>query len=111
MDDLALDSAAAALDGGRAPIPPEILLVCLAEDHERIASGLNDLVVRRLLAVGLDLQTALGLIGDHPAASNICHAAGELDQAIRDIRNTIVEPRRRATHPGGKAPEGISHAG
>jgi hypothetical protein len=101
MDDLALYpaySAVAALDGGHAPLPPVILLVCLTEDHERIAMGLNDIVIRRLFAAGLDLQTALGLIGDHPAASNLCHAIDELDQAIRDIRNTVFEP------PGGEQP-------
>jgi hypothetical protein len=103
LDDLALYSPAAALDGGRAPIPPEILLVYLTEDHERIAMGLNDIVVRRLFAAGLDLQTALGLIGDHPAASKICHAVDELDQATRDIRNTIFEPPAARNQPGQKA--------
>jgi len=58
-----------------------------AEDRERIAVALNDVVVRRLLTAGLDLQAARGLVGDHPASGKICHAVDELDQAIRDIRN------------------------
>jgi signal transduction histidine kinase len=60
-----------------------------AEDHDRIARGLNDVVVRRIFAAGLDLHAALGLIGDHRAAGKIYHAIGELDHAIRDIRDTI----------------------
>lgn len=59
------------------------------EDHDRIARGLNDIVVHRLFAAGLDLHAALGLIGDHRGADEIHHAIGELDQAIRDLRDTI----------------------
>jgi hypothetical protein len=56
------------------------------EDRERITRGLNDVVVRRLLTAGQDLQAALGLLGDHPASGKVRHAADEMDQAIRDIR-------------------------
>lgn len=75
-----------ALEGGSATGLAEIILG-LAEYHERIALGLNDVVVHPLFTAGLDLQAALGLIGDHPASSKICHAVDGLDQAIRDIRN------------------------
>jgi hypothetical protein len=37
----------------------------LTEDHDRIAQRMNDVVVRRIFAAGLDLQAGLGLIGDH----------------------------------------------
>jgi signal transduction histidine kinase len=57
-----------------------------AEDHTRIAQDLNDLVVCRIFAAGLDLHAALELIGDHRGASQICRAIGELDNVIRDIR-------------------------
>ena len=40
---------------------------------------MNDAVVHRIFAAGLDLQ----------GASKISHAIDELDQAIRDIRDTI----------------------
>ena len=49
-------------------------------------------MARPLFTAGLDLQAALGLIGDHPASSKICHAVDELDRAIRniqDIRDTL----------------------
>lgn len=83
-----------ALEGGSATGPAEVTLD-LAEDHERIALGLNDVVVRPLCTARLDLQAALGLIGDHPASSKICHAVDELDRVIRDIQNirdTILDP-------------------
>jgi len=69
-----------------------------AEDRERIAVALNDVVVRRLFTAGLDLQAALGLMGDHSATGKICHAVDELDQAIRDIRDAIFD------HPAGQWP-------
>ncbi len=87
-----------ALEGGSATGPAEVIL---ADDHERIALGLNDVVARPLFIAGLDLQAALGLIGDHPASSKICHAVDELNQAIqaiRDIRDTILD------HPAGQRP-------
>ena len=67
------------------------LIRYLTEDHDRIAQRMNDVVVRRIFAAGLDLQTALALIGDHHGASKIYHALDELDQAIRDIRDTIFD--------------------
>ena len=54
-----------------------------AEPAPGDAADLNDIVVRRLLAAGLHLQGALGLLGDHPASVKICPATDELDQAIR----------------------------
>jgi hypothetical protein len=78
----------------------------LSEDHDRIAQDMTNVVVRRIVAAGLDLHAALGLIGDHRGASKIYHAIDELDHAIRDIRDTIFDrtphdprsfPRRRET--------------
>jgi signal transduction histidine kinase len=71
----------------------------LTEDHDRIARGLNDLVVYRLFAAGLDLEAALGLIGDHRGAGKIHHAISELDQAIRDLRDTIYGCKSAAAAP------------
>jgi hypothetical protein len=61
----------------------------LTEDHDRIAQSLNDVVVRRIFAAGLDLHVALGLIGEHRGAGKIYHAIDELDNAIRDIRDAV----------------------
>jgi signal transduction histidine kinase len=71
----------------------------LCEDHDRIAAGLNDVVVHRLFSAGLDLESALVLTGtDHPAAAKIEHAVGELDQAISDLRSAVF------THPQADLP-------
>ena len=76
---------------GSGPTVSAELTRYLAEDHDRIAQGINDVAVRRIFAATLDLQAALGLIGEHPGASKILHAIGELDQAVRDIRDTIFD--------------------
>jgi hypothetical protein len=79
-------------------------------DVDSAARRMNDIVVHRIFAAELDLQAALGLLGDrrtagprpaagepaalgeHPAASKIWHATDELDCAIRDLRDTLFEP-------------------
>ncbi|MGD0935592.1 MAG: histidine kinase [Streptosporangiaceae bacterium] len=63
----------------------------LAQDRDRIANGMNDVVVHRLFSAGLCLQTALELIGNHPGAAKIQEAVGELDLAIRDFRNVLFD--------------------
>jgi signal transduction histidine kinase len=80
------------------------MMLRLADDHDRIAEGLNDLVVRRLFSAGLDLETALALIGDHQAAGHVQHALSELDSAIRDIRDTMFDCR--TPDPPGIGPAG-----
>ena len=84
-------------EDGRATGPAEAI-PGQAEDREQIALRLNDVVVRRLLTAGQDLQAALGLMGNHPATGKVRHAVDEMDQAIRDIRDirdTISD------HPSG----------
>jgi hypothetical protein len=80
-----------------------------AEERERIALGLNDVVARRLRAAGEDLQAALGLMGDHPASANIRHAVDEIDQAILDIPDVVFD--RSAGRPDSAAVPGASEAG
>ena len=63
----------------------------LIEDHDRIAQRMNDIVVHRIFAVGLDLRVALELMPDQPGASKIHRAIDELDHAIRDIRDSIFD--------------------
>jgi signal transduction histidine kinase len=77
--------------GGRTMAGSAEAILLLAEDHERIAHGLNDVVVRRLFSAGLDLQAALALLGDHHVASKLERVLDELDLAIRDLRNTVFD--------------------
>ncbi len=76
----------------------------LVQDRDRIAGGMNDLVVHRLFAAGLALETALGLMGGHPGAGKVREAVGELDLAIRDVRNVVFDhqqpDRLSAGQPG-----------
>jgi signal transduction histidine kinase len=64
------------------------------QDRDRIAGDMNDLVVHRLFSAGLALQMALGLMGDHPGAGKVQDAVGELDLAIRDVRNVVFDLRQ-----------------
>jgi hypothetical protein len=87
---------------GRPGDPAEVTLR-LVQEHDRIAEGMNDIVVHRLFSAGLCLETALGLMGDHPGAAKVQDAIGELDLAIRDFRNVLFDhhqpdspPRRTA---------------
>jgi signal transduction histidine kinase len=66
-------------------------MLLLVQDRDRIAAGMTDLVVHRLFSAGLALETALGLIGDHPGARKVQEAVGELDLAIRDVRNVVFD--------------------
>ena len=74
----------------------------LVQDRDRIAAGMNDIVVHRLFAAGLALETALGLMGDHPGAGKVQDAIGELDVAIRDVRNVVFDLRQPDPLSGGQ---------
>jgi signal transduction histidine kinase len=69
-------------------------MLLLVQDRDRIAGDMTDLVVRRLFSAGLALETALGLMGDHPGAGKVQDAVGELDLAIRDVRNVVFDLRQ-----------------
>lgn len=59
----------------------------LTGESERIAAGLQDLVIRRLSGTGLALQSAAGR---HPGAARALAAAvSEIDSAIRELRTVV----------------------
>jgi signal transduction histidine kinase len=61
----------------------------LLEERERIARDLHDVVIQRVLAVGMTLET-LNLTTTDPAApALLTHAVDELEVAIKEIRTTI----------------------
>jgi hypothetical protein len=71
--------------------PAEVTLL-LVQDRDRIAGALTDVVIRRMVSAGLALETALGLLDGHRgAAGKVREAVGELDLAIRDIRNVVFD--------------------
>lgn len=67
----------------------------LSQARDGTGRELDEVVVSRLLATGLDLHAALRQLGDHRAAADIHRAIGELDQVIRDIRDAVFDPRQR----------------
>jgi hypothetical protein len=87
---------------GKAGDPAAMILQCLAEDHERIAVGMNEIVVHRLFSAGLSLAGALALMGDHPGAGKVQDAIGELDLAIRDFRNVLFDHHQPDSPPRGQ---------
>ncbi len=60
------------------------------EDRDRIARDLHDLVIQRLFATGMLLQ-GTARIADVPAAAGdrVSRAVDELDETIKEIRQTI----------------------
>lgn len=81
------ERAALAMQVARARGDQERLAVF--EDRDRIGRDLHDLVIQRLFAVGLGLQST-ARFADRPEVSSRLNAAvDDLDATIRDIRRTI----------------------
>jgi len=91
------DQAALALERARAQEEREQLVVL--EDRERIARDLHDVVIQRLFATGMELQSAVPHTTRPEVARRINKAVDALDETIRDIRRSIFELR---------APAGVS---
>jgi two-component system, NarL family, sensor histidine kinase DevS len=83
--------AALALERARAQEERELLVVL--EDRERIARDLHDVVIQRLFATGLQLQSAARLATRPEVSDRITGAVDDLDTTIRDIRTAIFELR------------------
>ena len=58
-------------------------------DRDRIARDLHDLVIQRLFAAGLSVQSLTRFTKDELALERIRAITGELDGAIRSLRDTI----------------------
>jgi two-component system sensor histidine kinase DevS len=84
-------------------------------DRDRIARDLHDLVIQRLFAAGLSVQSLNRFTNEDLALERIRAITGELDEAIRSLRDTIYSLRtgngdtellsgrlRRVTRSAGK---------
>ncbi|MDA1362959.1 GAF domain-containing protein [Glycomyces luteolus] len=58
-------------------------------DRDRIGRDLHDLVIQRLFATGLQLQSIVHLVGEPVAAERVHAAVDEIDGAISDLRAAI----------------------
>ncbi len=69
------------------------------EDRERIARDMHDVVIQRLFATGLGLQSA-SRVAAHPyVQKRLAEAVDELDLAIKDIRRMIFALHEPETRP------------
>ncbi|TNB67764.1 GAF domain-containing sensor histidine kinase [Arthrobacter sp. BB-1] len=65
----------------------------LAVDRDRIARDLHDLVIQRLFAAGMGIQSLRRYTSDTAAHDRINGITGDLDGTISDLRNTIYSLR------------------
>ncbi len=83
--------AALALERSQAQREREMYVIL--EDRERIARDLHDVVIQRLFATGMHLQTAARLAARPEVGERINAAVDDLDTTIREIRSAIFELR------------------
>ena len=59
------------------------------QDRDRIAAGLQEEVIQRIFAAGLALQSAASLTTEPGVRQRVAAAAGDLDQVLRLLRDTV----------------------
>ena len=78
------------------------MTLLLVQDRDRIAGAFNDVMIHRIVSAGLVLEMTLGLLDGHRgAAGKVREALGELDLAIRDIRNVVFDHHQPQCSSGG----------
>jgi signal transduction histidine kinase len=87
------DQAALALDRTQALEDREQMAVI--SDRDRIARDLHDVVIQRLFATGLHMQSIRSAAPNDELKARIDQSVKDLDQTIRDIRGTIFELQTR----------------
>jgi len=99
-------SAAVRLDDARRASRKAELL----EDRDRIGRDMHDKVIGRLFATGMSLQSMLGRISDSDAHTRLSAAVDEIDDSIKEIRDTIYGLRSRVEWGKGARGEILSIA-
>jgi signal transduction histidine kinase len=79
-------------------------------DRDRIARDLHDLVIQRLFATGMSLESALRGMPDAPAARRVHSAIDDLDATIKEIRSTIFALQAPAPFAGEGLRTAVWHA-
>lgn len=67
------------------------LSIRMLQDRERLAADLHDLVIQRLFAAGMGLQSIQPLVSESVVAGRLAHTVAELDQAIAELRGAIFQ--------------------
>jgi len=65
------------------------------EDRDRIARDLHDLVIQRLYATGMSLESLAARMGDSESARRVSSAVDALDETIKEIRSAIFSLHSR----------------
>jgi signal transduction histidine kinase len=73
------------------------------EDHDRIARDLHDHVIQELFAVGMSIQSLVGVVSNEAHAERLTKQVDSLDRAIARIRASIFELRHDQDRPHGIA--------
>ena len=73
--------------------------LAVVRDRERIARDLHDVIIQRLFAIGLTLQSADGPLTRPDISEKLGGAIHEIDRTIHDIRSTIFELERDQRSP------------
>ena len=73
--------------------------IAVLEDRDRIARDLHDLVIQRLFAVGLGLQSLVKLAGPSETADQAARFIVDLDATIREIRRSIFSLQEPSDGP------------
>ncbi len=80
--------------------------IAVLEDRDRIAKDLHDLVIQRLFAIGLTIQSAAREAVLPSVQDRLERAVDDLDDTIKDVRRTIFHLHgRRAIGSGGLGAE------
>jgi len=79
--------------------------VAVFEDRDRIARDLHDLVIQRLYATGMSLESLSARMGESDGGRRISGAVDALDETIKEIRSAIfsLHSRPAADQPGLRA--------
>ena len=59
------------------------------QDRERLAQDLHDVVIQRLFAAGMGLQSVFSLVQDPKARDRLTDTVGQLDKTIAELRSAI----------------------
>jgi signal transduction histidine kinase len=70
----------------------ELQRLARVESSERVGRELHDTVLQRLFGIGMQLQ-ALSSRSDDDAGESLQPVLDELDETVREIRTTVLEPR------------------
>jgi signal transduction histidine kinase len=68
-------------------------------DRDRIARDLHDLVIQRLFATGMQLESSMRYMTRPEAGELVQHAVEDLDMTIKEIRSTIYALQKSDREP------------